>query len=251
MTYEEKMALMMDEQYPLAAKYDPDWVYQNKMGSQCLWLAESLSRVMELKPGMRVLDMGCGTALTSIFLAREFGVTVFATDLWVSASENWKRIREAGVDHLVTPIHAEAHALPYADGFFDAVVSINSFQFFGTADTYLSDHIAPLLREGGQFGLVVWGPDKEFMGKVPDAMEDGWWPDFYYYHSLDWWKWHIEKTRLFTLDACDDLGGDGVRLTHRWARIMEKQDEKHVGETMRWNRLVARRNQYHADDFRV
>jgi cyclopropane fatty-acyl-phospholipid synthase-like methyltransferase len=37
---------------------------------------------------MRVLDLGCGRAATSIFLRREFGVQVWATDLWTNASEN-------------------------------------------------------------------------------------------------------------------------------------------------------------------
>lgn len=81
MTHEEKMNLLIDGKYPLSAKYDPEWIFENKMGCQCLWLAESLSQIMILKPGMRVLDMGCGNALTSIFLAKEFGVTVFANDL--------------------------------------------------------------------------------------------------------------------------------------------------------------------------
>lgn len=80
---------------------------------------------------MRVLDMGCGNALTSIFLAKEIGVTVFANDLWVSPSENWDRICSAGMKNLVIPLHGEAHALPYADNFFDAVVCINFLSFMG------------------------------------------------------------------------------------------------------------------------
>lgn len=101
MTHEEKMKLLIDEKYPLSAKYDLEWIYENKMGCQCLWLVESLSQIMTLKPGMRILDMGCGNALTSIFLAKEFGVTVFANDLWVSPTDNWKRICNAGVENLV------------------------------------------------------------------------------------------------------------------------------------------------------
>jgi cyclopropane fatty-acyl-phospholipid synthase-like methyltransferase len=47
---------------------------------------------------MRVLDLGCGRALSSIFLRREFGVQVWATDLWFSTSENRQRILDAEVD---------------------------------------------------------------------------------------------------------------------------------------------------------
>jgi cyclopropane fatty-acyl-phospholipid synthase-like methyltransferase len=42
--------------------------------------------------------MGCGKAISSIFLAKEFGVEVWAADLWVKPTENWERIRGAGLD---------------------------------------------------------------------------------------------------------------------------------------------------------
>jgi ubiquinone/menaquinone biosynthesis C-methylase UbiE len=247
---EEKMKLLIDDKYPLAAKYDPEWMFENKMGGQCLWLIESLSHIMELRPGMRVLDMGCGKALTSIFIAKEFGATVFANDLWVSPTENWKRICEAGLQNLVFPIYGEAHALPYANNFFDAIISINSFQMYGTADNYLIDYMAHLLKPEGQFGLVAWGPGKEFIGRVPVEMEKGWCPDFYYFHSLDWCCWHFEKTKLFNIEIGDDLDGDGVRVTKQWDIIMDNYDPVRNYEIMRWNRMVARPNHSHADDFR-
>jgi cyclopropane fatty-acyl-phospholipid synthase-like methyltransferase len=47
-------------------------------------LLEDLSRDLDPRPGMRVLDLGSGMGATSVFLAREFGVEVVAVDLWVS-----------------------------------------------------------------------------------------------------------------------------------------------------------------------
>ncbi|MCW2751334.1 MAG: SAM-dependent methyltransferase, partial [Aeromicrobium sp.] len=47
--------------------YDPRWVFDNQMGPNALWLVESLTEVLPLEPGMRVLDLGCGRAMTSIF----------------------------------------------------------------------------------------------------------------------------------------------------------------------------------------
>lgn len=247
---EEKISLLVDEKYPLSAKYDARFIFDNKMGSQSLWLVESLVKMMTLKPGMRVLDMGCGKALTSIFLAKEFGVTVFAYDLWVSPDENWERICEADVENLVFPMKGEAHDLPYAKNFFDAIISINSYQFFGTADTYFADHLAHLLKSEGEFGLAVWGPDKEFDQMVPSEMESSWWPDFYYFHSLAWWKRHFNRTKLFSFIDGDDMDGDGVRITKRWAEIMDKTDDMHNNGIMRWNRIVAKRNSTQPDDHR-
>src|SRR5688572_11453993 len=106
--------------YPRSAAYDPAWMLENLMGPNVIWLTESLTQVLQLQPGMRVLDMGCGKAISSIFLAREFGVQVWATDLWISAGENWQRIVDAGLADQVFPISAEARALPFAENFFDA-----------------------------------------------------------------------------------------------------------------------------------
>lgn len=58
------------------------------MGPNALWLIEALTEVMPIERGMRILDLGCGTALTSIFLAKEFDAEVWATDLWTEASAN-------------------------------------------------------------------------------------------------------------------------------------------------------------------
>jgi cyclopropane fatty-acyl-phospholipid synthase-like methyltransferase len=49
---------------------------ENQMGPNALWLAEWLAEALSLKAGMRLLDLGCGRAMTSIFLAKEFGVQV-------------------------------------------------------------------------------------------------------------------------------------------------------------------------------
>ncbi|MHC4732157.1 MAG: SAM-dependent methyltransferase, partial [Planctomycetota bacterium] len=90
--------LLHHDDFPRSSQYDPDWVIQNEMGPNVLWITEALCEVMDLRPGMRVLDLGCGKAMSSIFLARECGVQVWATDLWIPATENARRIREAGLE---------------------------------------------------------------------------------------------------------------------------------------------------------
>ncbi len=57
---------------------------ENLMGPNALWLAEALSQVMDLQAGTQVLVMGCGKATSSIFLAREIQLQIWATDLWVN-----------------------------------------------------------------------------------------------------------------------------------------------------------------------
>src|SRR5512145_2084376 len=125
------------ERFPRSSKYHPEWVVASASGgANSLWLVEWLSAALDLRPGMRVLDLGCGRASSSIFLHREFGVQVWATDLWINASENIQRIRDAGVEDGVFPLHADARALPFAAEFFDAIVCLDCFNYFGTDDLY-------------------------------------------------------------------------------------------------------------------
>ena len=102
----EEHHILYRSEFPRSNGYDPDWVMENQMGPNALWLIEWLCGEMDLKPDMRVLDLGCGTAMTSIFLAREFDVRVWATDLWIGPDENWERVCDAGLGDRVFPLRA-------------------------------------------------------------------------------------------------------------------------------------------------
>jgi SAM-dependent methyltransferase len=142
------------QRYPRASRYDPRWIYENERGAHCLWLLEALSPCLDLQPGMRVLDLGCGKASGSIFLAREFEVQVWAVDRDTNPTDNWGRVRAAGLEDHVLPLRADANQLPFPEGFFDLIVGINSMQFFGTDDLYLATRLIKWVKPGGQIAMV-------------------------------------------------------------------------------------------------
>jgi cyclopropane fatty-acyl-phospholipid synthase-like methyltransferase len=72
----ELKQLLDKPEFPRSSRYDAAWVLDNQMGPNALWLTEWLAEALPLRAGMRVLDLGCGRALSSIFLAKEFGVQV-------------------------------------------------------------------------------------------------------------------------------------------------------------------------------
>ena len=186
------------------------------MGPNPLWLLEELCQHLDLKPGMKVLDLGCGQGLTSVFLAREFGVTVFATDLWIEASDNLRRFEQAGVADRVFPIHAEAHALPYAQDFFDAAIAIDSYQYFGADELYFPCTFSRLVKPGGQLGIVVPGLTREFEGGYPDTLCKFWSGEMFSFHSKDWWRHLWEKTGAAQITACYNMD-DPKQLWRPWA----------------------------------
>ncbi len=200
--------------YPRSNAYDAQWVFDNQMGPNALWLIEALTEVIPIEAGMRVLDLGCGKAMTSIFLAQEFSAQVWATDLWIDATSNQERIRQADVEDYVVPIHADAHQLPFAKGFFDAIVSVDAYQYFGTADLYLG-YITEFLRDRGRIGIVMPALFTEIAGAVPDELAPFWDWEFCCFHSPEWWRTHWMKTgkvQVEVADAIDEGWKDWLRF---------------------------------------
>jgi SAM-dependent methyltransferase len=217
----------MDERFPRSNAYHPEWVVASASGgANSLWLTEWLTSALDLKSGMNVLDLGCGLAASSIFLTREFNVTVWATDLWFSASDNQKRVLDAGVEKSVYPIHADARSLPFAGDFFDAIV--------------------------GGAGLI-----REIEGSLPDHLQ-AWWagePDMWCLHSPEWWRRHWERTSLVDIELADTMP-DGWQFWLKWhrsiapdnpveIRAVESDRGKHLG----YLRVIGRRRpNVHLDD---
>ncbi|MCQ6563514.1 SAM-dependent methyltransferase [Paenibacillus mendelii] len=195
----------MNQRFPLTANYDPSWINENKMGPNPLWLVEELVREMNLTPGMKVLDLGCGKGLTSIFLAKEFGVQVWASDLWIDPTENLSRIRTAGVESLVYPIKAEAHSMPFPDEFFDCIISIDAYHYFGTDELFLSWYLKKLVKKGSEIGIVVPGVKREVSNEqdLPYKLRELWTDDLYTFHTAEWWGNHWSKTKTVTINQVE------------------------------------------------
>jgi SAM-dependent methyltransferase len=170
--------------------------------------------------------------------------------LWIGASENWERVRAAGVADRVFPIHAEAHALPYAEGFFDAAVSLDAYHYFGTDALYLG-YFARFVRPGGQIGIVVPGLVEEFGSGLPAHLAPYWSWECWSFHSPAWWRDLWEKTELVDIERADLLP-HGWEQWLRWLEICREQggtaapeEEEMVrvdtGRNLGFARVVARK----------
>jgi SAM-dependent methyltransferase len=114
-------ALIRPDRYPLSSAYDPEWLIGLDMGPHPLWQLEDILPALELRPGMHVLDLGSGYGATSVFLARERGVTVTACDLWIDRHAIEEVVRGAGLTDSITVVQADVRRLPFPDDAFDAI----------------------------------------------------------------------------------------------------------------------------------
>ncbi len=108
------------------------------------------------KSGERVLDVATGTGWTSRRLA-EHGARVTGIDIAEGMLTAAQKIAgEAGLD--IDYRLADAEALPFDDGVFDAVISTCGVMFAGKRDAAASE-LARVCRKGGRLGLMTWTPD--------------------------------------------------------------------------------------------
>ena len=76
----------------------------------------------------------------------------------------------------------EAHDLPFAEGYFDAIVSVDAYHYFGTDALYLP-YLSRFLAPGGHIGIVVPGLTTELDDGLPEHLKPHWEPDFWTFHS--------------------------------------------------------------------
>lgn len=240
-------ARLHSEQFPRASLYHPEWVLTNASGgANSLWLMEWLAQGLDLRPGMRVLDLGCGRACSSIFLRREFGVQVWATDLWFSAPENIQRIRDGAVEDGVFPLHVDARSLPFAQNFFDAITCIDSFPYFGTDDLYLN-YLAQFVKPGGPIGIAGAGLTQEIVAEVPDHLRAWWTQDMWVFHSAEWWRRHWERTGIVKVELAETMR-DGWKRWLDWQHAVAPENaieiraiEEDQGRYLGYVRVIGRR----------
>lgn len=204
------------EDYPELRGYSRSAIYEGKMGPGGLYLAAQMSRRMHLSVGQRVLDLGCGGGASSVFLAKQFGVSVVAIDLFLSATEKHRRFQQHGVEDRVVPLNLDiTEQLPFAHGYFDAVFCMDAVHYFGGTPVFW-EHLLPHLKSGGE--LCIGSPcfstefSPEALRALPVVYDDGtdlWSSEFSLYHSPTWWADLLQQTNALDVRESKQLE-DGV-----------------------------------------
>ncbi|HEX4492961.1 MAG TPA: class I SAM-dependent methyltransferase [Acidimicrobiia bacterium] len=92
-----------------------------------------------VRPGMTVLDAGCGEGVLAWYLA-EAGAIVTAMDISRPNLENASKfLAERGVADRVTLVHGDAESLPFPDASFDLVVSSHVLEHLPDFDRGLAE----------------------------------------------------------------------------------------------------------------
>ena len=213
--------LLRPGRYPRSSRYDPGWLLALDMGPHPLWLLENLLPHLEVAPGTRVLDLGCGKGATSIFLAREFDARVTGVDWWIRADERAAVAHHAGAGHRVRNVRAEAHALPFERDAFDLVVCIDAYEYFGDDPDYLP-YLTDFVRPGGRIAVATpalrrpIGPDG-----VPLHVQEAVGDEALAWHTAEEWRDLWTASGRVEVEVAE-LQPDGWDDWLRWQRAADR-----------------------------
>ncbi len=120
---------------------------------------------------IRILVLGGGKGVTSIDMEEKYkNADIFAVDLWVEAKDNYIFFKENNIDNRIIPLNCDTEKLPFAESYFDIIVSVDAYHYFGLEKDFFKYNIKPLLKENGEIYIAVPGLKDDYE-KVPKELK--------------------------------------------------------------------------------
>lgn len=235
--------------YVLSKKYDTEELQSKIMGPNPVKLEEVLLLGNKIPKGATVCDLGSGQGLTSVFLAKEYGFRVYDADLWSDPEENRKFFDSMGLDKdQIIPVKADATDLPFDKNFFDAVVSIDSYNYFGRDESYLDGKLLPFLRSGGYIYIAIPGMKKDCHDNLPPELLLSWTPEqMDYMHDSDYWLKTVSACRgaevleVSEMESNEEVWADWLKQDNEYAIGDRKSMEAGAGKYLNFIKIVLRK----------
>ncbi len=205
--------------YPELEGYSRNDMYRDFFGGGGLYLVVRMLRALDLQPGQKVLDLGCGKGESTVFMAKHCGVQVKALDLETTAEFLAQKFAARGVSGSASALQMDAtKPLPYAQNEFDAIFCMNSFNFYG-AEPGLMANLLKHLKPGGRLCIgsevlsaeftpeQLANPPFVYAFKLPPPYDqaDVFTDDFIKQHTSGWWRDFFQASGLLDVETCYEL----------------------------------------------
>jgi arsenite methyltransferase len=146
-----------------------------KMEQHHLDITEKTIRLMDLRPGERILDLGCGSGWATRLLARMVGEGPegFGQVVGVDVSDEMIRVARADSKDFdnVMFVWGSATQIPWEENFFDKVLSIESFYYWPDQERGLAELFRVMAPKGRLFILINLYKDNPYSLQWVDKLK--------------------------------------------------------------------------------
>ncbi|MBV8477413.1 MAG: methyltransferase domain-containing protein [Acidobacteria bacterium] len=138
-------------------------------------IAEKTIRLMELRPGERILDLGCGSGWATRLLARLVaeGPEGFGQVVGLDVSDQMIRQARAASKQFdnILYVVGSAQQIPWEENFFDKVLSIESFYYYPDQDRALAELFRVMAPRARLFILINLYKDNSYSLQWVDKLK--------------------------------------------------------------------------------
>lgn len=199
-------------------------------------MAFSLIQATNIRPGMRILEVGGGSGQIATTLAKHWNVSVVTLEPWTDGSDIRNISSSEGVENRVLPMRLKAQSLPFADQTFDAVISVGSFEMIGDERPQALSEIVRVAKIGAMIGIAEPMCRSDTAPRDLEALDEKHGLEFQkYFRTVDWCLNLFQSNGLIVTEARYFSESRKWWLEYRaTARISEGEKDLILQDDDRW-----------------
>ena len=214
--------------YILSEKYNTKELQSKIMGPNPIKLAEEL--------------------LSDCKINKEYGFKVYAADLWSEPEENRKFFEKMGLsEENIVSVKADALNMPFEKEFFDGIISVDSYNYFGRDKKFLDEKLLPYIKKGGYLYIAIPGMKKDLHKNLPKELLLSWTPEqMEYMHDCDYWRDIVGESSaevicVEEMESNEEVWNDWLRQENEYAVGDRKSMQAGAGKYLNFIKIVLKK----------
>ena len=150
-------------------------------------------------------------------------------------------------EEQIVSVKADALNLPFAHEFFDAVISTDSYNYFGREKYYLDSKLLPFVKKGGLIYIAVPGMKKDCHDKLPAELLLSWTPEqLEYMHDVNYWRDIVAASQtqiveIREMESNEEVWADWLKQDNEYAINDRKSMEAGAGKYLNFIKIILRK----------
>lgn len=166
------------------------------------------------------------------------------------AGENRKFFQSEDLtDEQITPVKADATALPFLHNFFGAVFTTDSYNYFGRDTAYLDEKLLPFVKSGGYIYISIPGMKKDCHNNLPKELLLSWTPEqLDYMQDTAYWRKTVgackgaEVIEVSEMESNDEVWQDWLKQDNEYAVGDRKSMDAGAGKYLNFIKIVLKKH---------